>query len=56
MTPSELTKRLPALREFFPKEIQMSWSLPEYLVGMKETEEHLLAVLDKWKAENENPV
>jgi hypothetical protein len=34
----------------------MEWSIAEYLTGMKETEERMLAALDRWKEESENNV
>jgi len=53
MTPAELLNRLPALREIFPQPIIQEWSIAEYLAGMKATEKHLVAVLNRWKADTE---
>jgi len=54
MTTTDLLQRLPALREMFPKEIQMEWPMAEYLIAYKEQEERTLAALDRWKAEVES--
>jgi hypothetical protein len=49
MTVADLIKRLPRMREMFPQELQLDWSMAEYLVGLKEQEEATLAGLDRWR-------
>jgi hypothetical protein len=49
--PAELIQCLSRLREIFPQPIQMEWSIAEYLMGMKEVAERMLAALGRWKAE-----
>lgn len=40
---------LPLMREMFPQELQLDWSMAEYLVGLKEQEDAPLAGLDRWR-------
>jgi len=47
MTIPELIRRLPALREMFPKEIQMDWSMDEVLRAQQQ-----LGLLD-WDASDD---
>lgn len=53
MTLPNLIKSLTSLREIFPREVQMKWSMADYLTAAKEQEERTLAALDRWKEEND---
>jgi hypothetical protein len=54
MTIPELIERIPALREFFPKEIVQDWSLEEFTTAQRAVERRVMAALDKWKEENDS--
>jgi len=49
MTTPELIQRLPAPREFFPREIQMDWPLTEFLKAEQQQRAATLAALDRWR-------
>jgi len=54
VTTADLIKSPPSLREMFPREIQMEWSLAEYLIAYQEQEERTLAGLDAWREQSPN--
>ena len=54
MTLSQLLNRLPVLQAMFPREIEMEWSLAEYLIAYQEQEERTLAGLDAWREQSPN--
>jgi hypothetical protein len=52
MTVADLIRDyVPRLKEFFPEQVQMEWSLDEYLRSGKRVRDRALARLDRWRKE-----
>ena len=49
MTTPELIQRLPALREFFPREIQMDWPVAEFLRAQQQQRASTWKGLAAWR-------
>jgi hypothetical protein len=49
MTATDLLQYLPRLREFFPKKIQMEWSLAEFLQGEQQQHAATWKGLHAWR-------
>jgi hypothetical protein len=47
VTTANLLKYLPALAEFFPREIRMSWSTEEYQQAARTIDRQLLVAFDR---------